>query len=439
MAAAEPAARLLRSDWSTGPSDGPTPPADRWPAIAQWVAGFTLFLIGMRQSVHAGLTTGYILAALLAPLWLPILRRYRGARLLMAVGALSAVAGYALSRYSYYTNTVVSSFLNSSLALLLGTLASIAVVLWAREILPRYLIGVAYALGMLAGIVLESTPNQGNAWKFLYAMPVAIVVLSLCHRSSRSRRLEIPVLLLLALVSVLFDSRSYFATFLLSALLVLWQIRPRPAGGRGSPLVTAGLMAGIASALYYLGTTLLVDGYLGADAQARSIAQIQTAGSLIIGGRPELQATIALFKDRPLGFGMGVIANSNDVLVAKTGLNSIHYAPNNGYVDKFMFGHQIELHSIIGDLWAQCGLMGIALVLLLAALVLRGIAVMVADSTASGLVLLLGFWTLWNLLFSPFFAAAPTLTLALGLVLLRRPEPAQVGGEVALRPYSAKV
>ena len=44
---------------------------------------------------------------------------------------------------------------------------------------------------------------------------------------------------------------------------------------------------------YRLGTRVLVSGYLGAEARQRSIAQIDSAGSLILGGRPEIAATVA--------------------------------------------------------------------------------------------------------------------------------------------------
>ena len=96
-------------------------------------------------------------------------------------------------------------------------------------------------------------------------------------------------------------------------------------------------MAALGLAVYYLGTTLLVDGYLGEAAQAKSVAQIDAAGSLIAGGRPELAATLALLGADFRGFGLGAIANYHDVLVAKTGMASINYDPNNGYVERYLF------------------------------------------------------------------------------------------------------
>ena len=37
----------------------------------------------------------------------------------------------------------------------------------------------------------------------------------------------------------------------------------------------------------------------------------------------------------------------------------INYDPDNGYVNNFMFGNGIELHSGIGDLWAFMGPVGL--------------------------------------------------------------------------------
>ena len=60
----------------------------------------------------------------------------------------------------------------------------------------------------------------------------------------------------------------------------------------------------------------------------------------------------------------------HDVQVAKAGMLHVDYDPENGYVEHFLFGTKIELHSTLGDLWAYAGpagilLAGVCLVLLL--------------------------------------------------------------------------
>ncbi len=100
----------------------------------------------------------------------------------------------------------------------------------------------------------------------------------------------------------------------------------------------------------------------------------------------------------------------------------LNYDPNNGYVERFMFGSGFELHSVIGDLWAWCGLPGLALgVLLVVTLVLhlvRGIN----SRTLSGLLTFLILKSLWNLFFAPFASSLSVLVLALGLMLASETE-----------------
>jgi hypothetical protein len=252
---------------------------------------------------------------------------------------------------------------------------------------------------------------------------MAVVVLSTAAlvRSPRKRATaELVGLAALGLLSLVLDSRSYLATFLLTFTLVVWQHRSARTTGRRSWVLVALFIAALAVSMYQLGTSLLVNGYLGHDAQARSVEQIRQAGSLILGGRPELGASVALFEYQPTGFGAGVIANAADVHAAKVGLAQLNYDPNNGYVDQFMFGGQIELHSMVGDLWAHFGLVGLALCVTFAFFVFRGLATAVARRSGTALVYFLCWWTLWNVFFSPFLSAAPILLPALGFVLAKK-------------------
>lgn len=177
-------------------------------------------------------------------------------------------------------------------------------------------------------------------------------------------------------------------------------------------------MVALGAGVYFLGSTLLVDGFLGQAAQQRSVQQIDQAGSLLLGGRPELAATWALIQDRPFGFGPGVSVNATDLDVAKSGMLNINYDPNNGYVEKFMFGDGIELHSSAGDLWADFGVAGLCLALFIIILTFRGLALLVASRKASGLALLVGIFSVWSLFFGPFYSTAPLFTLLMGLMLI---------------------
>ncbi|MFF2772912.1 hypothetical protein ACFVUP_38015, partial [Streptomyces bacillaris] len=183
--------------------------------------------------------------------------------------------------------------------------------------------------------------------------------------------------------------------------------------------VLLGLLV-VSAIAYNVGQSLIVDGALGQATQQRTITQIDTSGSLILGGRPELAATTALMQHYPFGFGSGVYANSAQILVAKQGMAAINYAPNNGYVDNFMFGTGFELHSMVGDLWAGYGVAGLALAVALLWYILRGLGQSIARRTASALLIYLAVRTLWSLFFGPWYSSVTLLTLLIGIALLPR-------------------
>lgn len=376
-----------------------------------------LALLGMRQFLAQGLSTGVVLGLLLIPVWLTVLRQFRGARALLGLGALTLVVGVVLAEMSSVDHAVSRGVAANSVNLVLGIMVGIGVVLWSRTVLSTSVLGLSYGLGMLAGVVLLPGGSGENSWKMGYAIPVAVVTLALVDGRDRRGR-QLLVLLGLALASVVFDSRSYFGTFLIAALLVVWQWRF--GRGPGSRPRTVVFLGATGAAVYYLGTALLVDGYLGQAAQQRSVQQINSAGSLILGGRPELAASAALIRDRVWGFGLGVAPKLHDVTVAKTGMAKLNYDPNNGYVDNFMFGGHFELHSTFGDFWVIAGVFGLLFVLVAGAVVVKALATVSARRTGGGLLLFLSCWTLWNLVFSPLYSAAPTLLLALGLALTRK-------------------
>jgi hypothetical protein len=208
-----------------------------------------------------------------------------------------------------------------------------------------------------------------------------------------------------------------FGTLGTVLILVLWQLVPRGKNGRRSVPKTMLALACLGIALYDVLTSLLLEGYLGASAQARSVEQINMTGSLILGGRPEMAATRALFEHDPLGYGLGILPSLTDILVAKAGMADINYQPNNGYVENYMFGSQFEVHSVFGDLWARFGLPGLALAAVIAVWAIRTVVVGIAHGRASALPLFLVNYTLWNIFFSPLLTSVAAMGLCVGLIL----------------------
>ncbi len=388
-----------------------------WRVIEQLVAGVVVVGLGLRVFIFSAVTPGTAMSALLTPVLFINLRRYRWAVAFVASALCACVSGWVLSALARPHYLVSSGNRLFWLTLILGLVFAVGAVAWARTVLPRSMIGLLYGLGMLGSALVSPDLHGDNPWKFALAVPVAVILLSLAGLS-RARWLELAVLAVLGLASIIFDSRSYMATFLLAAVLVLWQFRPQNWSRRASAARTAFLMAASGAGVYILGSNLLVGGALGEQAQQRSIDQIRTAGNLILGGRPELAATLRLFAAHPFGFGFGVILGITEVGMAKQAMVDIHYNAADGYVETFMLGNGIELHSVIGDLWASCGLAGILLVVMIAALTGYGLAHFVALARCSALVLFGACWTLWNLLFSPLYSSIPSMSLLLGLVLV---------------------
>ncbi|KQQ93917.1 hypothetical protein ASF62_06980 [Leifsonia sp. Leaf325] len=381
------------------------------------VAGFAVLAVGSRIFVGGSLTVGHVVALLLLPLWVTELRRYWGATVFTILGLLAAVSGIWLREVSAGDHASSVSGMIAGVMMLTGIVTAVGVVLWARTIIPDWMVGALFGLAMLASATLGAESGNENPWKFGVGFPVMIIVLSLVSRPGL-RTVEAVALLVFAVVALSTDSRYRFATLMITAVLVLWQMLPQFRTRRASSLAMVAMVAVIAAITYNLATALIVDGYLGEQAQSRTIAQLEASGSLLLGGRPEAAASFALFQAHPWGFGAGVQPNLDDILVAKTGMASIGYQPNNGYVETYLFGGGFELHSVAGDLWSQFGLPGLAFVAWIVVLVLHMLGHGLSTRTATSITMFLGISTLWNVLFSPIYGSLPTLVLTVGLGLV---------------------
>jgi hypothetical protein len=217
-------------------------------------------------------------------------------------------------------------------------------------------------------------------------------------------------------VSAASSARSGAATLVLVLILVVWQAMKRPTSSRGAAFRTVMLVAFLAVGTYFALQGAILDGAMGDEARERTQMQLDTSGTLIAGGRPELGATAALMGAQPAGFGGGTMPSMHDLQIAKTGMAALGYDPNNGYVENYLFGAGIELHSVLGDLWAWYGLAGLALGLVLAVFFVSRVAMLATARSASALVLFLGIKALWDLMFSPAESALPTLMLGVALL-----------------------
>ena len=404
--------------------------------VARWDEGYpgrqitgalmllSVLLLGNREILDYNATIGYVFAAALLPLWIMEFRRYRAGNWFAAGAVVCVISGLWLAAFSSQSHDVVASTLLGALALFLGFVFTVMVLLWARRIFPGWVLGLVYGLGMLSSISTGGLA-AGNFWKYALATPLTVIGLSLAAgilaRSKVAGRMaDLLMLAAFAAMALLNDSRSMFGTLLIVAALVGWQVLPRGRSVRNSMVRSFAALGLVIVALYNVGTSMALEGMLGEAAAERSAMQLQMSGSLLLGGRPELMATLSLMANQPMGYGLGVTPQLSDIMVAKEGMASIGYNPDNGYVERFMFGHQFELHSTAADLWVTMGIPGLVFALALGAGCVLWILHAVAARQASALVLFLAVYSLWNLMFSPFYSAVPTLGLAVGLMFSLR-------------------
>lgn len=418
----------------TSSSDPGQLPALAVPRSSKILAAVVVVLIGMRVELPLGLTVGYLAAAAFAPLWLKTLSRYRGALTLLLVGLVAVGSGIWLSALAAPTHVIALGELAGNSVGLVGVLCSVGFLLWARGVLPDSWVALWFGLGLVAGVTTDNERFFDNPWRFGFSFAITVVALAIAHILNR-RWFDLLTVIGLTIVSMATDARSSFAILLLTAILVAWQIRPtnrlrslRIRSGTGV-IVAIGVLAVI---VYNLGQAAILAGLFGEATRMRTVDQINTAGSLILGGRPELAATASLMAHRPYGFGAGTLLNPTDVLAAKTGMASINYDPENGYVENYMFGGNIELHSVLGDLWARFGIPGVVLAGVILVLVLGGLGRAVAANQASGILLFLVVNTVWMFFFGPLFTAARMLILVLALSLVPK-------SSLAPRPGSQRV
>jgi hypothetical protein len=165
-----------------------------------------------------------------------------------------------------------------------------------------------------------------------------------------------------------------------------------------------------------------LDGALGRATQVRTEQRADWGTALIFAGRPEGAATLALVKDRPMGFGPGVTPSSSELDNAKSALASFGVDPTSNYVNQYMFGGHVEVHSIVGDMWADFGIVGLLAAAYLLLWIVRG--AIPAAYLGNPLLTFLAISALWDAAFSPLPATLMKTVLAFAVLSdasVRRP------------------
>lgn len=401
------------------------------------VALVCVALVGTAEPVVQSLNVGTLAAIALVPLWWGATRAFHDLRGLLWLALGCALVGAWLTELASVDHDTSGGMLVNAVFVLLNAVLGAVVVAWGRTRASDPAVAVAFGIGMVLGINTGGRFAE-NPWRFGFSVPLIVLLLGLAWMAGRGL-LQVVLTLALAGVSAASGGRSTSAMLVLAAVVTVQQLVGRDRTGAVSRFRAVVLVGGLVVALYYLGQAAILDGYLGKDAQERTQEQIALSGSLIAGARPEIGATTALVEHRPYGFGAGTFPNTSDLLAAKAGMAELRYDPDNGYVERYMFGSGIELHSTAADLWAAYGVLGAALAVAVLWVVLRGYTEAFSTHAASALLTYLAIRTVWNLLFSPLTSSVTLLALAVGLLLVRRaPRPGEDPPVAAALPGTAQ-
>lgn len=369
----------------------------------------------MRYQFALGITICLAVSAALFPVWWSTLREYRLARALVVLGGLAALWGLGVT-WLDSSRPTSAALLQGQTLTFVSFVGTIGVLLWCRSQIGAVNTTIFFGAGALMNILLTGV-NASNPWKFTLAIPAAMFVLGIALTTRRAS-IEITALLALATVSLASDARSMTAFLVLAAAITVAQKlvpgRKRFAG----PWRIIILLVAFGIAAFYAFQGLLLDGALGEAAQQRTQAQIQTSGSLLTGGRPEIGASVALIQAQPWGYGAGVAPNSEDIWTAKAGMSTLNYDPNNGYVNRYMFGGRFEVHSVLGNLWIQFGPLGAIFSLLLLGGSAYGVAQSFSRRSVSSITVYLLLLGAWDTFFSPLGPSIRNLALLFVLAVV---------------------
>ena len=385
------------------------------------VAGLCVVAAGLDIGLAMGFRLGLVVSLASMVLWARDAGRVRIYQWLIVLVIAAAIAGALLTFTTSPEHSISSmAVLNRSL-LLLGIPLIAGMMAWGASLLGVGAMTTLFGMGMLFGIPFHLS-TQDNAWRFTYSVAVGIFVMAVTSYVG-PRWLAIATLVILAVIGLLNDSRSNSAMLLLAAILVIAQNLSRLSTrrGRGVGAIVALGLSGLA--IYWGLQGAILEGYFGESTRGRTEAQIEQSGSLLIGARPEMAASSALIGDHLFGLGSGTIASYDDILSAKTAMSATGYEPNNGYVEVYMFGGPIEVHSGLGDFWLWFGPLGAAAGILMVFMVLGHFGRSFSQIRLTPLMAYLTVRISWDMAVSPATSSVRLLTLGLALALSSRMQP----------------
>jgi len=273
---------------------------------------------------------------------------------------------------------------------------------------------LGHAMGLALQPVLQPTSNMlADGWKFgagyAFTLLASVVIFFFYNKKPRNIAQWNIVLVMLAIFSFYVRSRSLGGTALLAAFVVWFRftrVGQRLALRFMHPLYFAlsfFLLFSVVWGIIQLYGFSASQGYLGEP--ARAIYQSQSSGDfgVLLGGRREWLPALHAVIDSPL-VGYGSYARNTEYGQYLYEMNRLGYDIDNNQLDAYLsLRNFIPTHSHLlqGLVWA--GLAGGIFWLFVLILISR--SMISAYRFPSGLfisTMVMGFYAIWNILFSPF-------------------------------------
>ncbi|WP_426374576.1 hypothetical protein ACN9MI_21180 [Rhodococcoides fascians] len=370
-----------------------------------WFAYALALLLPVRSPAASWITWGMLLGMLLPMVYGPFFRS-KLARGLLVGAVVSVVCGYLTGLYAQQMpgRGFVSSFAVFQAGTLAGLVATAALGYWCVQ---RIGVG-SFLVVWSAGLCVRAVAAQGgfelNPWKYGLALPVSLILLVVAKKFK-----YLGVFTAVILIVVMSIDASFRSWLLILGITMITAVfgsisairRNNPFKVSNVALILGLGIAAASSSLLWLATS----GLLGDSVARRTNAQIESGGSIILGGRPEWGGAWALFRHDPLGFGLGTSPSTSDTVRA---IRNMPFASaelqNLSTVASYFRAGTVSFHSVLWNFWGNYGIAGVLLIAFVFASIGYSLVLIAAGRARHEHIIataMLSVAAMWDILFSP--------------------------------------
>jgi hypothetical protein len=256
-------------------------------------------------------------------------------------------------------------------------------------------------LTLIAGTAMASA----NPWKYGLATPIIVTVIAFAYLWKLRRRSIVVLLLLLAGVSLIFDSRFITGMLLGCAVALMVAGEEGRVSKRGVGRLVILAAAGLA--LYLAYPSIALSGVIGQRAQLQQVLYDSQGSNFLLATRLEFPQMVFLVAQNPfLGIGSWGRLNVGDAYSALTFLND-HVAPLSPNTVDYLLnptegypGYNSHSSAMASALFA--GVLALPFWIFLFVSIIRSVIRFTrGQSVMPALLLYMGGLSLWDLFFSP--------------------------------------